>query len=84
VIVERTKGEISARCDAEAANFLALNLSHDIITGKRTIEDAREFYAEKIKGRMKGESDPYIESLQFQVPKQDTMDPDETVIKEMK
>ena len=27
VIVERTKGEISARCDKEEMNFLALNLS---------------------------------------------------------
>ena len=26
VIVERTKGEMSARCDREAANVLALNL----------------------------------------------------------
>jgi hypothetical protein len=82
VIVERTKGEISARCDQEGANFLALNLAHDIITDKRTVEDARKAYAEKIKGHMKGQSDPYMEKLLFQVPKGDTGDPDVSVIKE--
>lgn len=35
VIVERTKGEVSARCDMEAANILALNMMHEIATGKK-------------------------------------------------
>ena len=35
VVVNRTRGEISARCHDEEANFLALNLAYDIITGKR-------------------------------------------------
>jgi hypothetical protein len=38
VIVERTKGEIAARCDLEGANFLALNLAHEIVTGKRSVD----------------------------------------------
>jgi len=46
VIVERTKGEISARCDKEGANFLALNLADEIVRGKRSVKDARKFYAE--------------------------------------
>ena len=33
VIVERTRGEIGARCDKEEMNYLALNLAHDIVTG---------------------------------------------------
>ncbi|MCA1616906.1 MAG: hypothetical protein LC800_23055, partial [Acidobacteria bacterium] len=37
VIVERTKGEISARCDMEGANFLALNLADEIVRGKRSV-----------------------------------------------
>src|SRR4028118_1562693 len=41
VIVERTKGEVSARCDMEAANFLALNLMHKIVTGELNAEQAR-------------------------------------------
>jgi hypothetical protein len=48
VIVERTKGEISARCDMEGANFLALNLADEIVRGKRGVKDARKFYAETV------------------------------------
>ena len=48
VIVERTKGEISARCDMEGANFLALNLADEIVRGKRSVKDARKFYAETV------------------------------------
>jgi hypothetical protein len=47
VIVERTKGELSARCDKEEANYLALNLANDVATGKKSPADAREQYAEK-------------------------------------
>ncbi|MDQ3219635.1 MAG: hypothetical protein M3Q26_02665 [Acidobacteriota bacterium] len=48
VIVERTKGEISARCDKEEANFLALNLADDIVKGKKSVKGAREFYSETV------------------------------------
>lgn len=65
VVVARTVGEISARCDKEEANFLALNLAHDIVTGKRTVEDAREYYARAIKQMMQGNMDPYLKQLQF-------------------
>ncbi len=44
VNIDRTRGEMSARCDAEHHNVLALNLAHDIITGKRSVEGARAFY----------------------------------------
>ncbi|CAM2845857.1 hypothetical protein PASE110613_04115 [Paenibacillus sediminis] len=43
---DRTSGEASAKCDQEAANFMALNLMHDIVTGRRTVEDARQFAIE--------------------------------------
>ena len=36
VVVNRTNGEYQPRCDLEAANFLALNLAHEIILGKRS------------------------------------------------
>src|SRR5690606_27022225 len=35
VVVERTAGEVSARCHDEQANYLAINLMHDIVTGAR-------------------------------------------------
>ncbi|CAN5715090.1 hypothetical protein BH23CHL3_BH23CHL3_05810 [soil metagenome] len=77
VIVERTKGEISARCDKEAMNFLAINLANDIATGERNVEEARQFYAETAMAFMEGESDPYVEGFVFEVPEGGTTDPDE-------
>jgi hypothetical protein len=47
VVVERTAGEVSARCHDEQANCLALNLMHDIVTGARTPDEARDYYAKE-------------------------------------
>lgn len=76
VIAERTKGEIAARCDKEGANFLAINLAHDVATGRRTVEQAREFYAQTIQAVMQGEQPAYTQGFQFQVPRGGTGDPD--------
>jgi hypothetical protein len=76
VIVERTKGEISARCDTEEANFLALNLAHDIITGRHSVEEARKMYAENIKALMAGQKPAYTQKLQFPRQNSNTEDPD--------
>ena len=48
IIVERTKGEVAARCDKEEANFLAINLAHDIVMGKKSVSDARTAYTEAV------------------------------------
>ena len=79
VIVERTKGEMSARCDKEEMNFLALNLANDIVTGKRSVKDGRKFYAETAMAFMKGQMSPYTQGLQFQVPKGNVGDTDQPV-----
>ncbi|MDQ3556466.1 MAG: hypothetical protein M3409_06785 [Gemmatimonadota bacterium] len=68
VILERTKGEMSARCDKEGANFLAVNLAHEIATGKRTVEDARRTYGEQIKAMKAGQPTPYTQGLVFTPP----------------
>lgn len=68
VIVERTKGEMSARCDKEGANFLALNLANEIATGQRTVDDARRMYGEQIKAMKAGQPAPYTERLMFTPP----------------
>src|SRR6266496_4487829 len=49
VIVRRTDGELAAKCDKEGANFLAINLANDVITGKKNVKEARDFYANAIK-----------------------------------
>jgi hypothetical protein len=76
VIVERTKGEISARCDKEEMNFLALNLANDVATGKKTVDEARQYYAKAAMAFMKGEKDPYTQGLKFTVSHGNTGDKD--------
>jgi hypothetical protein len=65
VIAERTKGELSARCDKEEANFLALNLANDVVTGAKSVEQARDYYARAITELKMGKKDPYVQKLQF-------------------
>lgn len=77
VILERTKGMMAARCDKEEPNFLAINLAHDIITKKRTVEDARKFYAESMMMLMKdGKPNDYQTGFKFQVATGDQGDKD--------
>jgi hypothetical protein len=77
VILERTKGELAARCDKEEANFLAINLANDVATGKRSVEDARRFYAESIQEMMKtGKPNEYLQGLRFTAPRRAAADPD--------
>ena len=72
----RTRGELSAQCDVEAMNFLALNLSHDIVTGKRTAADARAFYARTAMAFKQGDkSSEYVTGLIFK-PQPNAADPD--------
>lgn len=80
VICERTKGEMSARCDKEGANILALNLSHDIIQDKRSVDESRAFYADAMMKMMTGEMPPYIQSMQFDASRVDTQDAGETTM----
>ncbi len=77
IILERTKGEIAARCDKEEANFLAINLANDIATGRKSVEDARRFYAESMMAMMKeNKIGDYLKGFQFKVPSGDQGDRD--------
>ncbi len=68
VVARRTEGEMSAMCDKEAMNFLALNLAHEVATGKKSVEEARSEYAKQAMAFMKKESAPYTEKLLFDTP----------------
>lgn len=65
VTLERTRGIMSAECNWEEANILALNLANDVITGKKTIEAARKFYGETIVAFKKGGKPEYTQKLLF-------------------
>lgn len=83
VTVRRTDGEMSAKCDKEGANFLAINLAHDVLTGKKTVEQARTFYANAIKEfALQNKMSPYMKSFQFSMSKGTTNDTDKHGVSE--
>jgi hypothetical protein len=66
VVVNRTGGELSARCHDEKANFLDLNLASDIIEGEKTVKEAREYCKHEFLAYRKKEPTPYMEGLRFE------------------
>lgn len=80
VIVERTVGEVSARCHDEQANFLALNLMHDLVSGEKSVEEAREYYAKEFIDYRRGKPTPYMEKLRFPTGAGETADPDVSIL----
>lgn len=80
VIVERTKGEISARCDKEAANFIALNLADKIVKGEMDVEEARQAYADAIQATMQGNPPELAQDFTFEVPRDYAGASDEPII----
>ncbi|MGH2385650.1 MAG: hypothetical protein ACRDGB_11465 [Candidatus Limnocylindria bacterium] len=80
VICERTAGEVSARCHDEQANFLALNLMHDIVTDAKTVQAARDYYAKEFADYRRKKPTPYMDGLKFTAPAGQQADPDERVL----
>lgn len=72
---DRTRGEMSARCDLEGHNILTLNLAHDIVTGKISAEEARKSFGENVVADMAGKYPPLTTALRFEVPKTAFADP---------
>ena len=65
ITVNKTQGEMSARCDLEGHNVLTLNLANDIVKGSKTVEQARAYFAEMVKADNMGKHPAYVEQLQF-------------------
>ena len=65
LIVDRTAGELSARCDSEAHNILALNLANDLALGKKNLKQTRQALANYMLADLEGENPPYLGALQF-------------------
>src|SRR5215212_9183400 len=76
IVVDRTRGEVAARCDSEAANVLGLNMVHELVTGKRTVEEARHTSEQNTVAYNAGRAAPYAERLLFEVPEGGTEDLD--------
>ena len=80
VVCERTAGEVSARCHDEQANFLALNLMHDIVTGAKDVGQARDYYVKEFLDYRRKKPTPYMDGLQFTPPTGQSADTDERAI----
>jgi hypothetical protein len=80
VIAERTAGEISARCHDEEANRLALNLAHDILTGAKNVQEARDYYAKEFLDYCRKRPTSYMEKLRFTPASGGTADRDQRVL----
>lgn len=77
VAADRTRGTLSSRCSSEEMNLVALNLAHDIITNRRSPEEAREMHADIARAHEAGETHPYARRLGFREAKvKDSADPD--------
>jgi hypothetical protein len=80
IIVDRTRGEVAARCDSEAANVLGMNMVHEIVTGKRTVDEARQTSEQNTVAYTLGRHAPYAEQLLFEISGGGTEDPDQSKI----
>jgi hypothetical protein len=75
LLIDRTKGELSARNDKEEMNILALNLADKIVRGELTVEQARREYSKNAEAFAAGTSGQMLTSLNFQ-SQGSTSDPD--------
>lgn len=80
VSVEHTAGEVSARCNDEEANCLALNLTHDIVTGEKNSQEARSYYADAVLNYRRKKPTPYMEDLRFSPDGPGAADPDTRIL----
>ena len=78
IVVYRTLGEISVRGLDEETNFLSLNLAYDIIAGKRSVDDARRYYAQEFLNCRRKAPTPFMRGLKFEPTRSD--DPDERIL----
>jgi hypothetical protein len=79
IIIDRTRGELASRSDSEANNILALNLAHDIVTGQRTVDMARQTQIETAGQMAQSIATPLTEKLQFITAVGPTADADQVI-----
>ncbi len=75
ILVDKTRGELSARCNNEQMNLLALNLAHEIVDKSMSVETARRKHSELASAFSMGSSDKYTNTLHFE-PRSTTAFPD--------
>jgi hypothetical protein len=74
---DKKGGELTSRAESEGLNFLVLNLADEIVTDKRSPDEAREFYRKTVKLSESGKSSAYMGGFIFPLADDDssTLDP---------
>ena len=80
LVADRTRGELTARCDREETNILALNLAHDIIRGQKTVAQAREAMGAGLREVGAGRIPDDARELRLGPPQGDLRDPDTATV----
>ena len=65
LMVDRTRGELTAYCDTETQNHIMLNLAHDIITGQRSVDEALGYHAQMVRAIQTHVQEEYPLKLKF-------------------
>ena len=68
ILVDRTRGELAARCGSEGMNFLLINLANDIVQGKLSVNEARTRCSKLSRMINLGWPESYSQGLQFGGP----------------
>lgn len=68
VSAHRTNGELTAACDREENNFVALNLASDLIAGRLSVPQARQRLVELAQAVKNGQQPAYATGIQFSLP----------------
>jgi hypothetical protein len=61
-------GELVSQGESESLNLLAVNLAQEIVAGKRTPAEARDFYRKTVRLSESGKSSPYMTGFLFPLP----------------
>lgn len=68
ITVSRKTSEMSVRTDSVKTNLLTLNLAHEIASGFKTVDEARDFRDKQMRLAEAGKTSRYRESLIFEKP----------------
>ena len=65
LVIDRTRGELSAHCNTEEMNIITLNIANDVATGERSVEQALAYHAQVVEGIFIHEPETYPQKLRF-------------------
>jgi hypothetical protein len=77
LVIDRTRGELSAHCDTEAQNTITLNIADDIVNGNRSVDEGLGYHAQLVRAMETHVEESYPRKLKFKIlPSSETADPD--------